>query len=207
MRHWFVLCNSVGQFVLCNCARCILAMRTVVCNVLFRLLSTYFSESAGLKPIDYLETAGNSTRWERWRRTFKLRSQNYRAEESFVDVHRRILRSRSLIHVERRMKMRKSSDRYFNPQANVRQEKLCFRNWLTKPSTSLWQLRFRKKAQSCEFGDVAAVDEHIRLKLLMGRRDSRHCQKLRNIALYSEGTFNRRSKWGKYWETKADYRC
>lgn len=55
-------------------------------------------------------------------------------------------------------------NKYYKPQANVPYERLCFREMSQLPSETVEQFvtRLRQKAQSCEFGDAAAVDEQIR---------------------------------------------
>ena len=55
-------------------------------------------------------------------------------------------------------------DKYFKPQANIPYERFCFREMSQLPSETVEQFvtRLRQKAQSCEFGDAAAVDEQIR---------------------------------------------
>ena len=58
------------------------------------------------------------------------------------------------------MKAEDDLDNYFKPQANVPYERLCFREMSQLPSETVEQFvtRLRQKAQSCEFGDAAAVD-------------------------------------------------
>ena len=55
-------------------------------------------------------------------------------------------------------------DKYFKPQANIPYERFCFREMSQLPSETVEQFvtRLRQKAQSCEFGDAAAVDGQIR---------------------------------------------
>ncbi|XP_015779025.1 PREDICTED: uncharacterized protein K02A2.6-like [Acropora digitifera] len=62
------------------------------------------------------------------------------------------------------LKAKDALDKYFKPQANVPYERLCFREMSQLPSGTVKQFgtRLRQKAQSCEFGDAAAVDEQIR---------------------------------------------
>ena len=62
------------------------------------------------------------------------------------------------------LKAKDALDKYFKPQANVPNERLCFREMSQLPSETVEQFvkRLRQKAQSCEFEDAAAVDEQIR---------------------------------------------
>ena len=61
-------------------------------------------------------------------------------------------------------KAKDALNKYFKPQANFPYERLYFREMSQLPSESVEQFvtQVRQKAQSCEFGDVAAVDEQIR---------------------------------------------
>ena len=62
------------------------------------------------------------------------------------------------------LKAKDALDKYFKPQANVPYERLCFREMSQLPSETVEQFvtQLRQKAQSCDFGDAAAVDEQIR---------------------------------------------
>ena len=62
------------------------------------------------------------------------------------------------------LKAKDALHKYFKPQANVLYERLCFREMSQLPSETVEQFvtRLRQKAQSCEFGGAAAVDEQIR---------------------------------------------
>ena len=55
-------------------------------------------------------------------------------------------------------------NKYFKPQANVPYERLCFRetSQLANETVEQFVTRLRQKAQTCEFGDAATVDEQIR---------------------------------------------
>ncbi|XP_068674632.1 uncharacterized protein [Montipora foliosa] len=61
-------------------------------------------------------------------------------------------------------KAKDALNKYFKPQANFPYERLYFREMSQLPSESVEQFvtQVRQKAQSCEFGDAAAVDEQIR---------------------------------------------
>ena len=62
------------------------------------------------------------------------------------------------------LKAKDALDKYFKPQANVPYERLCFHEMSQLPRETVQQFvtPLRQKAQSCEFGDAAAVDEQIR---------------------------------------------
>ncbi|KAL9984370.1 hypothetical protein ACROYT_G006656 [Oculina patagonica] len=61
-------------------------------------------------------------------------------------------------------KVKATLNKYFKPQANVPYERLCFRetSQLANESIEQFVTRSRQKAQTCKFGDAAAVDEQIR---------------------------------------------
>ena len=62
------------------------------------------------------------------------------------------------------LKAKDMLNKYFKPQTNIPCERLCFREMSQLPSKTVEQFvtRLRQKAQSCESGDAAAVDEQIR---------------------------------------------
>ena len=61
-------------------------------------------------------------------------------------------------------KAKATLNKYFKPQANVPYEKLCFREkgQLANETVEQFVTRLRQKAQTCEFGDAATVNEQIR---------------------------------------------
>ena len=61
-------------------------------------------------------------------------------------------------------KAKATLNKYFKPQANVPYERLCFRetSQLANETVEQFVTRLRQKAQTCEFGDAATVDEQIR---------------------------------------------
>ena len=61
-------------------------------------------------------------------------------------------------------KAKTTLNKYFKPQANVPYERLCFRETSQLPNETVEQFvtRLSQKAQACEFGDAATVDEQIR---------------------------------------------
>ena len=62
------------------------------------------------------------------------------------------------------LKAKDALGKSFKPQANFPYESLCFHEMSQLPSETVEQFvtPLRQKAQSCEFGDAAAVDEQIR---------------------------------------------
>ena len=61
-------------------------------------------------------------------------------------------------------KAKATLNKYSKPQANVPYERLCFRETNVANETAVEQFvtRLRQRAQTCEFGDAATVDEQIR---------------------------------------------
>ena len=61
-------------------------------------------------------------------------------------------------------KAKATLNKYFKPQANVPNERLCFRekSQLANETVEQFVTRLSQKAQACEFGDAATVDEQIR---------------------------------------------
>ena len=61
-------------------------------------------------------------------------------------------------------KAKATLNKYFKPRANVPYEKLCFREkgQLANERVEQFATRLRQKAQTCEFGDAATVNEQIR---------------------------------------------
>ena len=86
-------------------------------------------------------------------------------------------------------KAKATLNKYFKPQANVPNERLCFRekSQLANETVEQFVTRLSQKAQACEFGDAATVDEQIRdqviSKCLSHELLHRLIQKSRNLTL------------------------
>ena len=86
-------------------------------------------------------------------------------------------------------KAKATLNKYFKPQANVPYERLCFRetSQLANETVEQFVTRLRQKAQTCEFGDAATVDEQIRdqviSKCLSHELRRKLLQKGRNLTL------------------------
>ncbi|KAL9967182.1 hypothetical protein ACROYT_G025359 [Oculina patagonica] len=132
------------------------------------MASVYLSDTQGLKPFDCTETAGISARWERWLRAFELYSAGKGVKN--VDQKKALLLHTAGLSVQDiyfTLNEEGGTDSYQKghpPQANVPYERLCFRetSQLANETIEQFVARLRQKAQTCEFGDGAAVDEQIR---------------------------------------------
>ncbi|KAL9986226.1 hypothetical protein ACROYT_G000337 [Oculina patagonica] len=139
------------------------------------MASVFLSDTQGLKPFDCTETAGISARWERWLRAFELYAAGKGVKN--VDQKKALLLHTAGLSVQdiyftlneeggtdSYQKVKATLNKYFKPQANVPYERLCFRetSQLANETIEQFVTRLRQKAQTCEFGDGAAVDEQIR---------------------------------------------
>ena len=66
------------------------------------------------------------------------------------------------------LRLKDALNKYFKPESNVPYGRLCFCEMSQLPSETVEEFvtRLRQKAQSCEFGDAAAVDEQIRDQMI-----------------------------------------
>ena len=127
------------------------------------MASVYLSDAQGLKPFDCSETAGISACWERWLRAFEL----FATGKGVKNVHQKNFKA-LLLHtaglnvqdIYFTLTKEGGSDSY----QNVPHERLCFRETskLANETVKQFVTRLRQKAQTCEFGDAATVDEQIR---------------------------------------------
>ena len=137
--------------------------------------SVFLRDVGGLAPFDCSDTAGISARWERWLRAFELfadgKGVKHADQKKALMLHTAGLSVQDIFFTldegtgeNNYLKAKDALDKYFKPQANVPYERLCFREMSQLPSETVEQFvtRLRQKAQSCEFGDAAAVDEQIR---------------------------------------------
>ena len=137
--------------------------------------SVFLRDVGGLAPFDCSDTAGMSARWERWLRAFELfadgKGVKHADQKKALMLHTAGLSVQDIFFTldegtgeNNYLKAKDALDKYFKPQANVPYERLCFREMSQLPSETVEQFvtRLRQKAQSCEFGDAAAVDEQIR---------------------------------------------
>ena len=137
--------------------------------------SVLLRDVGGLAPFDCPDTAGISARWERWLRAFELfadgKGVKHADQKKALMLHTAGLSVQDILFTldegtdeNNYLKAKDALDKYFKPQANVPYERLCFRELSQLPSETVEQFvtRLRQKAQSCEFGDAAAVDEQIR---------------------------------------------
>ena len=137
--------------------------------------SVFLRDVGGLAPFDCSDTAGISARWERWLRAFELfadgKGIKHADQKKALMLHTAGLSVQDIFFTldegtgeNNYLKAKDALDKYFKPQANVPYERLCFREMSQLPSETVEQFvtRLRQKAQSCEFGDAAAVDEQIR---------------------------------------------
>ncbi|XP_078374413.1 uncharacterized protein LOC144657954 [Oculina patagonica] len=139
------------------------------------MASVCLSDTQGLKPFDCIETAGISARWERWLRAFELYAVGKGVKN--VDQKKALLLHTAGLSVQdiyftlneeggtdSYQKVKATLNKYFKPRANVPYERLCFRetSQLANETIEQFVTRLRQKAQTCEFGDGAAVDEQIR---------------------------------------------
>ena len=143
--------------------------------ILATMSSVFLRDVGGLAPFDCSDTAGISARWERWLRAFELfadgRGVKHADHKKALMLHTARLSVQDIFFTldegtgqNNYLKAKDALDKYFKPQANVPYERLCFRELSQLPSETVEQFvtRLRQKAQSCEFGDAAAVDEQIR---------------------------------------------
>ncbi|XP_068703709.1 uncharacterized protein [Montipora foliosa] len=137
--------------------------------------SVFLRDVGGLAPFRCSDTAGISARWERWPRAFELfadgKGVKHADQKKALMLHTAGLSVQDIFFTldegtgeNNYLKAKDALDKYFKPQANVPYERLCFREMSQLPSETVEQFvtRLRQKAQSCEFGDAAAVDEQIR---------------------------------------------
>ena len=137
--------------------------------------SVFLRDVGGLAPFDCSDMAGISARWERWLRAFELftdgKGVKHADQKKALMLHTAGLSVQDIFFTldegtgeNNYLKAKDVLDKYFKPQANVPYERLCFREMSQLPSETVEQFvtRLRQKAQSCEFGDAAAVDEQIR---------------------------------------------
>ena len=139
------------------------------------MASVYLNDAHGLKPFACSETPGISARWERWLRTFELFATAKGVKN--VDQKKALLLHTAGLNVQdihftlteeggsdSYQKAKVTLNKYFKPQANVPYERLCFRetSQLANETVEQFVTRLRQKAQTCEFGDAATVDEQIR---------------------------------------------
>ena len=137
--------------------------------------SVFLRDVGGLAPFDCSDTAGISARWERWLRAFELFANG--KEVKHADQRKALMLHTAGLSVQdifftldegtgenNYLKTKDALEIYFKPQANVPYEWLCFREISPLPSETVEQFatRLRPKAQPCESGDAAAVDEQIR---------------------------------------------
>ena len=164
------------------------------------MASVYLSDAQGLKPFDCSETAGISARWERWLRAFELFATGKAVKN--IDQKKALLLHTAGLNVQdiyltlteeegsdSYQKAKATLNKYFKPQANVPYERLCFRetSQLANETVEQFVTRLRQKAQTCEFGDAATVDEQIRdqviSKCLSHELRRKLLQKGRNLTL------------------------
>ena len=124
--------------------------------------SVFLRDVGGLAPFDCSDTAGISARWERWRRALESFANGKEVKEA--DQRKAlILHTAGLSVQDIFFTLDEGTGENNYLKANVPYERLCFREISQLPSETMEQFatRLRPKAQPCEFGDAAAVDEQI----------------------------------------------
>ena len=163
------------------------------------MASVYLSDAQGLKPFDCSETAGISAGKDGFE-LFELFATGKGVKN--VDQKKALLLLTAGLNVQDiyltsteeggsdiYQKAKATLNKYFKPQANVPYERLCFRetSQLANETVEQFVTRLRQKAQTCEFGDAATVDEQIRdqviSKCLSHELRRKLLQKGRNLTL------------------------
>ena len=133
------------------------------------------TDVAGIPNFNVSDVTGMGERWKRWLRAFEL----YAAGKGVTDADQKYA---LLLHTagmdvqdifftlpagagdDDYEKAVSALNTYFKPQANTAVERSFFRNTEQLPNETIEQYitRLRQRAETCEFGNNAALDERIR---------------------------------------------
>ncbi|KAK6192673.1 hypothetical protein SNE40_004107 [Patella caerulea] len=134
-------------------------------------------DNVGELPIfDCLESAGLAARWKRWLRAFELfvvgKGVTDPGQKKALLLHRAGMNLQDIYFTLPEVqgegdvyaKTVRTLNRHFIPQTNVPFERHLFRSMSQLPTETIEQFitRLRQHSESCQFGDLGAVNERIR---------------------------------------------
>lgn len=133
------------------------------------------SDIQGVQHFNCLDRSGVGPRWRRWLRAFELfcagKGVTNNDQKKALLLHSAGLEVQDIFfnlpegegdNVYERT--RNALNNHFNPQSNVPFERHMFRSTAQSPDETIEQfvIKLRQKSETCEFGDVNAVNEQIR---------------------------------------------